>query len=72
MLSRDDNVFIADTDVIIKRGIDTIRICVVPTKTNTKVTVVCILMDVWMLYMCWLCVTELHSNCQSGYYVMYV
>lgn len=25
------------TDVIIKRGIDTIRICVVPTKTNVKV-----------------------------------
>lgn len=30
-------MFAADTDVIIKRGIDTIRICVVPTKTNTKV-----------------------------------
>ena len=37
MLSRDLLVLTADTDVIIKRGIDTIRICVVPTKTNTKV-----------------------------------
>lgn len=37
MLSREDLVLAADTDVIVKRGIDTIRICVVPTKTNTKV-----------------------------------
>lgn len=37
MLSRDRLVLATDTDVIIKRGIDTIRICVVPTKTNAKV-----------------------------------
>jgi len=30
-------VLSVDTDVIVKRGIDTIRVCVVPTKTNTKV-----------------------------------
>ena len=35
-----------DTDVIIKRGIDTIRICVVPAKTNTKVLTSCSSVDI--------------------------
>ena len=36
-VSREYRVVAADTDVIVKRGVDTIRICVVPTKTNAKV-----------------------------------